>query len=81
MREWMEYDRSNQTLVLDKDDDDGDVPLPSHIVRDQINLSDLRETMGDDCISDWTRKHVGDTHLEKRKFQKGPTKHDPKRQK
>ena len=68
VREWMEYGRSNRAPVLDEDDDDGDVPLPSHIVRDQINLSDLREAMGDDCISDWARKHVGDTHLGKRKF-------------
>ena len=37
--------------------------------------------MGDDCISNWTRKYVGDIHLGKRKFQKGPTKGDPKRQK
>ena len=77
----MKYGRSNRAPVLDEDDDDGDVPLPSHIVSDQINLLDLREAMGDDCISDWTRKHEGDTHLEKRKFQKGPTKGDPKRQK
>ena len=57
------------------------VPLPSHIVRDQINLSDLHEATGDDSISDWARKNVGDTHLGKRKFQKGPTKGDLKRRK
>ena len=74
----MEYGRSNRTPVLDEDDDDGDIPLPSHIVRDQINMSDLREATGDDSISDWARKNVGDTHLGKRKLQKGPTKGDPK---
>ena len=37
--------------------------------------------MGDDCISNWTRKYVGDIHLGKRKFQKGATKDDLKRQK
>ena len=36
---------------------------------------------GDDSISNWARKNVGDTHLEKRKLQKGPTKGDPKCQK
>ena len=77
----MEYSRSNRAPVLEEDEDDGDVPLPSHIVRDQINLSDLREAMGDDSISDWARKNVGDTHLGKRKLQKGSTKGDPKRQK
>ncbi|XP_039775685.1 uncharacterized protein LOC120673745 [Panicum virgatum] len=77
----MEYGRSNRAPVLDEDDDDGDVPLPSHIVRDQINLSDLRDTTGDACISDWARRHVGDTHLGKRKFQRGHTKGDSKRQK
>src|SRR6185369_12308680 len=61
VREWMEYGRSNRAPVLDEADDDGDVPLPSHIVRDQINLSDLRDTTGDACISDWARRHVGDT--------------------
>ena len=81
MREWMKYGRSNRAPVLDEDDDDGDVPLPSHIVRDQINLSDLRDTTGDACISDWARRHVGDTHLGKRKFQRGHTKGDSKRQK
>ena len=81
MREWMEYGRSNRAPVLDEDDDDGDVPLPSHIVRDQINVSDLCEATGDDSISDWARKNVGDTHLWKRKLQKGPTKGDPKRRK
>ena len=40
MREWMKYGRSNRTPVLDEDDDDGDIPLPSHIVTDQINVSD-----------------------------------------
>jgi hypothetical protein len=81
VQEWMEYGRSNRALVLDEDGDDGDVPLLSHIVRDQINLSDLREATGDDCISDWARRYVGDTDLGKRKFQKGPTKDDPKRKK
>ena len=32
VREWMEYARSNRAPVLDEDDDDGDIPLPSHIV-------------------------------------------------
>ena len=77
----MEYGRSNRAPVLDEDDDDGDIPLPSHIVRDQINVSNLREDTGDDSISDWARKNVGDTHLGKRKLQKGPTKGDPKHQK
>ena len=75
------YDENNllRAPVLDEDDDDGDVPLPSHIVRDQINLLDLREATGDDSIRDWARKNVGDTHLGKRKLQKGPTKGHPKR--
>ena len=77
----MEYGRSNRAPVLDKDDDDGDIPLPSHIVRDQINMLDLCEATGDDSISDWARKNVGDTHLGKRKLQKGPTKGHPKRPK
>ena len=81
MREWMEYGRFNRAPVLDEDDDDGDIPLPSHIVRDQINLLDLREVAGDDSISDWARKNVGDTHLGKRKLQKGPMKGHPKRPK
>ena len=80
-REWMEYGRSNRAPVLDEDDDDGDIPLLSHLVRDQINMSDLREATGDDSISDWVRKNAGDTHLGKRKLQKGPTKGDPNRQK
>jgi hypothetical protein len=37
VREWMEYGRSNQDLVLDEDDDDLDIPLPSQIVRDHIH--------------------------------------------
>jgi hypothetical protein len=81
VREWFEYGRSNQEPVLDEDDhDDRDVPLPSHLVSDHGDPSDLRETMGDDCISDWARRVVGDSHLGKRKFQEGPKKGDPKRQ-
>jgi hypothetical protein len=81
VREWMEYGRFNRAPVLDEDDDDGDIPLPPHIVRDQINMSDLREAMGDDSISDWAYKNMGDTHLEKRMLQKGPMKDHPKRPK
>ena len=81
VREWMEYGRSNRAPVLDEDDDDGDIPLPSHIVRDQINVSDLREATGNDSISDWARQNIGDTHLGKRKLQKGPKKGDSKRRK
>ena len=44
-------------------------------------MSDLREATGDDSISDWARKNMGDTHLGKRKLQKGPTKGHPKRPK
>ena len=29
VREWIEYGRSNRAPVLDEDDDDGDIPLPS----------------------------------------------------
>ena len=77
VREWMEYGRFNRALVLDEDDDDGDILLLSHIVRDQINVSDLREATG--MIP--SNKNVGDTHLGKRKLQKGPTKGHPKRRK
>jgi hypothetical protein len=70
VREWFEYGRSNQEPVLDEDDDDDDrdVPLPSHLVSDHVDPSDLRETTGDDCISDWARRVVGDSHLGKKKF-------------
>jgi hypothetical protein len=80
VREWFEYGRSNQEPVLDEDDDDGDIPLPSHLVSDHVDPSNLRETTGDDCISDWARRVVRYTHLGKRKFQKRLTKGDPKRQ-
>jgi uncharacterized membrane protein YgcG len=80
LREWMEYGRSNRDPVLDEDDDDGDVPIPSQLVRDHINISDLCDATGDECISDWAHRHVGDTHIGKRRLQSGPTKGDPKRQ-
>ena len=41
----------------------------------------LSEATGDHSISDWACKNVGDTHLGKRKLQKGPTKGHPKRPK
>jgi hypothetical protein len=79
VRDWFEYARSNQELVLyEDDDDDKDVPLQSHLVSDHVDPSDLRDTTGDDCISDWARRVVGDSHLGKRKFQEGPKKDDPK---
>jgi hypothetical protein len=76
----MEYGRSNQGPVLDEDDDDGDVPIPSHIVIDHINDSDLCDATGDVCISDWECRYVGNTHLGKRMLHKGPTTSDLKRQ-
>jgi L-ascorbate metabolism protein UlaG (beta-lactamase superfamily) len=51
VREWMEYGRSNPAPVLDEEDGDGDVPLSSHLVRDHIHPTGLRDEMGDDCIS------------------------------
>jgi uncharacterized membrane protein YgcG len=80
VREWMEYGRSNEAPVLDEDDDYGDVPLPSHIVRDDIDPYALHDATGDQCISDWARRTLGNTYLEKRKFQKGPKKVDSKHQ-
>jgi hypothetical protein len=80
LREWMEYGRSNHGPVLDEDDDDGDVPLPSHIVTDHINDSDLHDATGDACISDWAHRNVGNTHLGKRMLHKRATMSDPKRQ-
>ena len=44
-------------------------------------MSDLREAMGNDSIGDWACQNIGDTHLGKRKLQKGPKKDDPKRRK
>jgi hypothetical protein len=78
--EWMEYGRSNEAPVLDAANDDGDVPILSHIVSDHIDPSVLRDATGDECITDWACRNVGDTHLGKRKFQKGPKKVDSKRQ-
>jgi hypothetical protein len=62
LREWMEY--GNQHPVLDEADDDGDVFISSHIVTDHIKDSDLRDATGDECISDWTHRHMGDTPRE-----------------
>ena len=33
VRDWMEYGRSNQAPVLDEEDEETDIPLPSHIMR------------------------------------------------
>jgi hypothetical protein len=46
VREWIEYGRSNRPPVLGEEDDDGDVPLPSHLVRDHIHPTDLRDATG-----------------------------------
>jgi hypothetical protein len=53
VREWMEYGRSNREPVLDEEDEDSDIPIPSQLVRDQIDPKDLQTATGDDCISDW----------------------------
>jgi hypothetical protein len=80
VREWMEYGRFNQDPVLDEDDDDSDIPLPSQIVRDHTHPSDLRQATGAEGISDWARTHVGNTHLGKKKLLKRPRKGGSKRQ-
>jgi hypothetical protein len=49
----MEYGRSNRESVLDEEDEDNDIPIPSQLVRDQIDPKDLQTATGDDCISDW----------------------------
>jgi hypothetical protein len=53
VREWMEYGRSNREPVLDEEDEDSDIPIPSQLVRDQIDPRDLQTATGDECISDW----------------------------
>ena len=40
------------------------VAVPS----DQIDPNDLRDATGHDCISDWARGTLGQTHLGKRKM-------------
>jgi hypothetical protein len=77
----MEYGTSNREPVLDEEDEDSDIPIPSQLVRDQIDPRDLETAMGDDCISDWARRNVGSSHIGKRLFQSGPKQGDPKRQK
>jgi hypothetical protein len=77
----MEYGRSNREPVLDEEDEDSDIPIPSQLVRDQIDPKDLQTATGDDCISDWVRRNVGSSHIGKRLFQSGPKQSDPKRQK
>jgi hypothetical protein len=77
----MEYGRSNREPVLDEEDEDSDIPIPSQLVRDQIDPKDLQTATGDDCISDWARRNVGSIHVGKRLFQSGPKQSDPKRQK
>jgi hypothetical protein len=81
VREWMEYRRSNREPVLDEEDEDSDISIPSQLVRDHIDPKDLQTITGDDCISDWARRNVGSSHIGKRLFQSGPKQSDPKRQK
>jgi hypothetical protein len=52
VREWMEYGRSNREPVLDEEDEDSVISIPSQLVRDQIDPKDLQTATGDDCISD-----------------------------
>jgi hypothetical protein len=77
----MEYGISNRELVLDEEDEDSDIPIPSPLVRDQIDPKDLETATNDDCISDWARRNVGSSHIGKKLFQSGPKQSDPKRQK
>jgi hypothetical protein len=81
VREWMEYGRSKREPILDEEDEDSHVPIPSHLVRGQIDPKDLKTATGDDCITDWARRNVGSSHIGKRMFQSGPKQGDPKRQK
>jgi hypothetical protein len=81
VREWMEYGRSNREPVLDEEDEDRDIIIPSQLVRDQIDPKDIQTAMGDDCISDWAQRNVGSSHIGKRMFQSGPKQGDPKCQK
>jgi hypothetical protein len=81
VREWMGYCRLNREPILDEEDEDSDVPIPSHLVRDQIDPKDICATTGDDCISDWACRNVGTTHIGKRMLQSVPKQDDPKRQK
>jgi hypothetical protein len=40
-------------LVLDEEDEDSDIPVPSQLVRDQIDPKDLQTATGDDWQSHW----------------------------
>jgi hypothetical protein len=81
VQEWMEYGRSNREPVLGEEDEENDIPIPSQLVRDQIDPKDLQTATSDDCISDWARRNVGSSHIGKRMFQSGHKQGDPKHQK
>lgn len=72
IKKWMDNARSNANPELDEDSTESDAPVPSPLVANLVDLTDLRRTTGASTIAEWADVNIADTHIGKRKTRKPP---------
>ncbi|XP_015649249.1 uncharacterized protein [Oryza sativa Japonica Group] len=81
IKKWMDNARSNANPELDEDSTESDAPVPSPLVANLVDLTDLRRTTGASTIAEWADVNIADTHIGKRKTRQPPKKPTSKRAK
>ncbi|KAK3118492.1 hypothetical protein QOZ80_9BG0700110 [Eleusine coracana subsp. coracana] len=77
IRDWMEHGRSNAIPLLDEESTESDTPIPSRMVIEDDTSSELQRITRTSSLA----KHVGDTHIGKRKLLSMRRKEKGKKQK
>ncbi|GJN08015.1 hypothetical protein PR202_ga25899 [Eleusine coracana subsp. coracana] len=77
----MENGRSNAMPLLDEESTESDTPIPPRMVIEDDTPAELQRITGTTSLAKWADKHVGDTHIGKRKMLSMRRKEKGKKQK
>lgn len=63
---------SNACPELDEDSTESDAPVPSPLVADLVDLTDICRATGASSVAEWAEQNVGYSHIGKRKTRQRP---------
>jgi hypothetical protein len=72
IKDWMDNAWSNACPELDEDSTESDAPVPSPLVTDLVDLTDICRATEASSVAEWAEKNVGDSHIGKRKTRQQP---------